>query len=528
MRIKGITRAALATVTAVITGVLFGSCIRNDIPYPRIQANFRSINVEGQEAGAVIDSINCSISLTLGEDVDPYAVKVLDYTLTPGAEVVGDVLSEPLNLSSSLVVTLKLYQEYDWIISATRDVVRYFEVEGQMGASMIDVPSHRIIVDMPMNADLSEVKVIRAKLESSGSVMTPNLTDGGVVNLKQPLDILVEDFGRSQTWTVYVNRVEATVTTESVDAWTCVAWVHGQGQAGKDNGVEYRLAGSTEWTRLDPSEVTHDGGNFTGRIIHLDPETAYEARTYSDMEKGNVVAFTTGAIVQIPNSDFDSWWLDGKVWDPWPEGGPQVWDTGNKGATTLGTSNTFPTDDTPTGTGLAAQLETRFVGIGIIGKLAAGNIFVGRYVKTDGTNGILSFGREFTQRPTRLRGYLKYNCATISHSGSDYKNLIGQPDTCIVWCALIDQNEPFEIRTNPNNRQLFDPAGSYVVGYGKIQYGETVAGYIPFEFPINYTSTSRVPKYILITASASKYGDYFTGGAGSVLWLDDLELLYDY
>lgn len=518
----------LSAISGTMMAAVFASCIHNDIPYPRIQANFRSMNAEGQTAGAVIDSINCTVALSLGEEVDPYAVNILDYTMTPGAHVVDNVLDEPIDLSKPRYVTLHLYQDYTWIVSATRDVVRYFEVEGQMGATFIDAPGRRIVVDMPANADLSEVKVVRAKLAAASSTMTPDLTDGGVVNLRQPLDILVEEFGRASTWTVYVNRVQSTVTTLGVDAWTCVAWVHGQGQAGKDNGVEYRLAGSEEWTTVAAADVTHDGGNFTARIIHLSPETQYEARTYSGEEKGETVAFTTGSMVQVPNSDFDSWWQDGKVWDPWPQGGEQVWDTGNKGATTLGSSNTFPTEDTPTGTGLAAQLETRFVGIGAIGKLAAGNIFVGHYVRTDGTNGVLSFGREFTMRPTRLKGYLKYNCAPISHSIAEFNNLVGQPDTAIVWCALIDTNEPFEIRTNPNNRNLFDPEADYVVGYGKIQYGETVQNYIPFEFIINYKSTSRVPKYILITASASKYGDYFTGGAGSTLYLDDLELLYDY
>ena len=67
-----------------------------------------------------------------------------------------------------------------------------------------------------------------------------------------------------------------------------------------------------------------------------------------------------------------------------------------------------------------------------------------------------------------------------------------------------------------------------MVAYGRFQSGDAIPEYIPFEIELNYTSTSRVPRYILITASASKYGDYFTGGAGSVLYLDDLELLYDY
>lgn len=61
-----------------------------------------------------------------------------------------------------------------------------------------------------------------------------------------------------------------------------------------------------------------------------------------------------------------------------------------------------------------------------------------------------------------------------------------------------------------------------------MQCGEDVDTYVPFEVRLDYRSTSRVPKYLLITASASKYGDYFTGGNGATLWLDDLELVYDY
>lgn len=66
------------------------------------------------------------------------------------------------------------------------------------------------------------------------------------------------------------------------------------------------------------------------------------------------------------------------------------------------------------------------------------------------------------------------------------------------------------------------------MAYGKIEQSNTIEAYIPFEINLEYKSTSRVPKYILVTASASKYGDYFTGGNGAVLWIDDLELLYDY
>jgi hypothetical protein len=33
--------------------------------------------------------------------------------------------------------------------------------------------------------------------------------------------------------------------------------------------------------------------------------------------------------------------------------------------------------------------------------------------------------------------------------------------------------------------------------------------------------------YIILVASSSKYGDYFTGGDGSVMYIDDFELVYD-
>ena len=276
------------------------------------------------------------------------------------------------------------------------------------------------------------------------------------------------------------------------------------------------------------SWLTHNGGSFYARLIHLDAATTYEARATSGEDVGATIEFTTGLATQIPNSGFDDWWQDGKVWCPWAQGGEQWWDTGNQGATTLGPSNTQPTSDTRSGSGQAAMLETKFVGIGLIGKLAAGNIFIGNYVATDGTNGILSFGHAFTQRPTRVRGYMKYTTAPVSSVATGFEQMKDQPDTAIVWCALIDQDTPFEIRTRPTNRQLFDPEGSYVVGYGKIEFSKDVNNYTQFEFTIDYNSTSRVPKYILMTGSASKYGDYFVGGNGAVLYLDDLELLYDY
>lgn len=503
---------------------MLSGCIKNNIPYPRIQANFVTLEASGQTGTTQIDTVNRVATITLPEDANIYSVRISGYSLTPGAHIVDNPFGNPVDLSEPIYVYLELYQSYLWSITAVQNIERYFEVSGQMGETAIDVPGHRVVVYVRSGTDLKEISVIRAKLASTAAAMTPDLLEGGTFDGSKPFTVTTDTYGHKEVWTVYVQTVEEAVTTVGVDAWTCVAWVQGQGEAGLDNGFEYRITGSEAWTKLPESQVTHNGGAFTGCIMHLSPETSYEVRAYSNDNYGSILSFTTGKELQVPNSDFENWWLDKRVWCPWAEDGEPYWGTGNQGAATVGQSNTVPTDDTPTGTGRAARLETKW----IVVKLAAGNIFTGTYIRTDGTNGVLSFGRPFTERPVRVQGMYKYTGAIIDRASNEFKNLIGQPDTCSVWAALIDSDEPYEIRTNPNNRRLFNPDGPEVIAYGQLLNAETITSYVPFDFELKYKSTSRVPKYLIICASASKYGDYFTGGAGATMYIDDIKLVYDY
>ena len=508
--------------------VLVSGCIHNDIPYPYIQVNFTELTAEGQVGATTIDSTTMTATMAFGEETDITKVKILSYKITPGASVIGDALANPINLEEPFEVTLSLYQDYTWKLIGRQTIERYFEVDGQIGQSIIDASARTVSVDIPDSRPLNAVKVIKAKLGPTGSAMSPDLAEGETIDATKPVTVNVTAYGRQEKWTVTVEQVKMNVRTVSADAFSCVAWVYGQCIAGKPHGAEYRIAGSDTWTQVADKYITTSGGDFNARIIHLNPSTTYEVRVFSDGQYGETLTISTGGTPQMPNSDFGEWWLDGKVWCPWQEGGEPFWGTGNKGATTLGQSNTTPTTDTPDGMGYAACLETRFVGIGPLGKLAAGNMFAGTYVRTVGTNGVLSFGRPWEDRPVRLRGKYKYTGTTINYSSTEMKELIGRPDTCIIWTALIDSEEPFEIRTQPSDRQLFDPDGDYVVAYGKFQTSETVDNYIDFDIEINYKSTSRKPRYLLVTASASKYGDYFTGGAGSTLYIDNFELVYDY
>lgn len=519
----------LTLAVAVMFGMLLSGCIKNDIPYPRIQANIAQIEVEKQLQAASVDSINRTITLFLDEAADIQCVKATSWVLTPAGAQWPDsaAFAAGIDMREPVETTVSLYQDYAWRISAVQTIERYFTVDGQIGASTIDPIGRRVIVYVPEHVDLRRVNVLSMKLAGPDAVYSPDIA-GNRIDFSRPVDIKVTEHGRTVEWTLYVQATESTVTLDRVDAWTNVAWVYAAAQDGRHNIIQYRQADATEWIDLPAAEVSGSGGAITGRIIHLLPETSYVARAVSDDEISNEVEFTTQSLYSIPNGSMDDWWIDGKVWNPWPAGGESYWDTGNKGATTLGTSNTFPTDDTSTGSGQAACLETRFVGIGSIGKLAAGNLFAGVYVRTDGTNGVIDMGRPFTLHPTRLRGMLKYKCVDITHATSGFEDRIGQPDTGIIWCALIDSDAPFQIRTNPNNRNLFDPEAPYVVAYGKVEYNYNVDNYQPFSIELEYRDTGRVPKYMLIVASASALGDYFTGGNGSTLWVDNFELDFDY
>lgn len=518
----------VAAAMAALGLWLMTGCIENNIPYPRIKANFTAFEAEGLTGPAEIDSTARIVTLTLAETTDMRAVNITSYKLTPGASIVSGDLDHPLDLTKPYITTLRIYQDYDWVIRANQPIDRYFTVDGQIGETVIDPVACRVVVTVPQNPGAKAVKVLTQKLGPEGATESPNLA-GTTVNMSEPVIVEVEAFGETRDWEIYCRESMVNVSTTNVDAWTQVAWVYGAAIEGRDNGVEYRTVGSDQWIKAPADWVTHTGSTFYARLINLNPETTYEARAYSDDEKGVTIEFTTQALFQMPNSSFTDWSLDGKLWQPWGPDQTPYWNTGNTGAVKAGSSNVMPTDVTSSGTGKAAELRSIFANVLGIGKLAAGSIFAGNYVRTDGMDGVLSFGRPCNVRPTSLKGYLRYTPGAIDFV-SDAVPFVkkGEPDTCIVWCALVDSTEPIEIRTKKSDRKLFDPNAPEVIAYGSVEYGETIPEYIPFECKLSYRSTSRVPKYILVVASSSKYGDYFAGSSSSIMLIDDLELYYDY
>ena len=98
-------------------------------------------------------------------------------------------------------------------------------------------------------------------------------------------------------------------------------------------------------------------------------------------------------------------------------------------------------------------------------------------------------------------------------------------DTGHVIMILTDWEEPFHVISSDAKYVDFENDPS-IIAYGRYALSESTNGFIEFELPLEYRS-ERTPRYLVIVGSSSALGDYFTGGRGSTLWLDDFSLVYE-
>lgn len=298
-------------------------------------------------------------------------------------------------------------------------------------------------------------------------------------------------------------------------------------------GIMYRERGSSDWTKV-PLTLSRAATAGSVVLTNLKPATTYEYKAYADgFEATDVMNFTTEGIFEIPNASMEDWSdysSNNKVLLPGPGGERTFWDSGNHGSATMSVTLTQGSEDMKHSGSKSARLRSQFVGLGgFAGKFAAGNLFAGTYVKTDGTDGVLEFGRPYNgSHPDKLRLYVNYRPGTVEKGGDKIAN--GSEDEGQIYVALT--TAPVEVRTKKSNQKLFDPNGDEVIAYGQYSFE---GAYGPdgqlqmLEIPIEYYSKARnvKPTHLVIVCSASKYGDFFQGGEGSLMYLDDFELVYE-
>lgn len=199
-----------------------------------------------------------------------------------------------------------------------------------------------------------------------------------------------------------------------------------------------------------------------------------------------------------------------------------VWGSTGFFITAMGLTPMVPSYDTlaVSGSGKAAlRLKTGETN----GYLASGLVFTGESTPMWPILKDYKYGTPFTARPVALEGYALYKPQTITMAQDPYLKRENTQDIGHVLVVLSDWDQPYSVSPPEKVLNYLEDPG--VIGYGKMVFNKDMNAYERFQINIIYLN-DRTPKYVTIAIASSALGDYFTGGIGSVLYMDELAFLY--
>lgn len=584
-------------IIALLSVVTLASCIKNDLPKPVVDLYIASLEVEGTAGDIILDRATYTATIPLAEETNIDAVKFI--SITYGAEVVTNVnyeadpskiiVSKDLNgttktMSKPEYITLSYFQTYEWKIVATQSINRIWTVDGQIGSTEWDTEGHRAIVKRRNDYPLNDVKTLDVRFGPRPTYDYPtasNLpTNFDNATMSQTISVTAHDI--NTLWELVVVPTEVALDFEYVSAGAKVIWIKAAKIDGASIQFAYRKRGSEEWLKVKDEWYAANSSNpynryeegFVKAVVRgLEPGTEYEVIGYADDKQSDVKIVKTTTLYQIPNSDMEQWnqftndqkllptGESGPCWYPFSSVQDMFWATGNPGGTSLGEKYnlTYPVyknanpENVPAASNgeISAYMGSQSV---LNMKFAAGNLFVGHYGETLGTNATVYFGRPMSQdvKPVAIRFWIKYsrggiNWITINNkyqaasNGTEYhigskqiKIIGGQPDVAKVFFCLTDWAAPHCVNS-ADEKTFFDPrTASGVLGLGYFDSNnnpemvvEDTDEWHMMTLPIEYSNPEVVPSQLLLTFTCSGYGDYFTGSSESWMYVDDIELLYD-
>lgn len=540
---------------AVLSAVLATGCINNDIPFEVVPGNITSMEIRGAES-LNLNNSDRVIDLVLSDTVDLRHVFLEDFRITADARIVNDVTHEAMDTLDSYYLdltqggaeyaippsdkkpytfTVITYQDYVWTLKASQNIEREFTLgDGQqIGESKFSATGYSVTAYVPETVPLTGIQVESLKLGPSNATMAWVKPDGTIVENVDPKTIhdftlpqhfIVKFFDITQEWTVTVEQSTQYVTDLSVNPWAKFAYFSAQGLTSAGTcSFQVRKAGAGDdaWTTVDASV---DGVTFSGTAKGLTPATQYEVRGVIGDNYSDPSIFTTETATEVPNLSFDTWTQKGKTWFPNADAANSYWATGNEGVVIYTSANSTPVEgagNTVNGTGKAARLET--IGKVPLVQIAAGNLFTGTY-KTNLGNPASSatMGRPYVGRPTRMTGWYKYSPQVVTTEGNNYSkqkhpDAVGKMDFCSIYIRLENWGGATE-----------RPADPKVIASATLETDQSIPNYTQFDLTLDYTDKVTLPDHIVIVSSSSRYGEDFCGGPGSVLYVDQFELSFDY
>lgn len=366
------------------------------------------------------------------------------------------------------------------------------------------------------------------------------------------ITITVDETETVYTFTFNVStEVTTRLAVNEANAWSSFAFIEGvvestdQELVADNMTFEYRLASAQEWQSV---KATGDGTNYSARLEVLSPGQTYSFRMVYRADNvefaSDVKNFTTEATEALPNGNMDSWFKSGRTWYAVSESdynaGKLFWDSSNPGTTTgagaLVNKNPTQGNNTVVHTagGYSAELKSQYASAFGIGKFAAASLYSGQFNSLVGTNGAkIDFGRPFTSRPVLLHGFYNYTSGIIDYVGGNTPAELGivkgeTPDSCAIYIALSEKM--FTVDNTQTSTFIDFINDESIIAYGELPAAERVSTggqWKEFTIPLKYKSLDRKPSYIIVVFSSSKYGDYFTGSSNSLMYVDDIELVYE-
>lgn len=566
----------------LFSALALASCIENDFPKPTVDLYIASLEVEGASGDIVIDRSTYTATIPLAEETNIEAVQFK--SISYGSDVVTnvgynvdnskievskDLNGKVVNMSEPEIIYLSYFQTYEWKIVATQTINRLWVVDGQIGATEWDLDGHRAIVKRRNDYPLDNVKTTELRFGPRPTYSYPEIADvpTNFDNEKCSRNVTVEAHGHSTIWELVVVPTEPSLTFSNVAAGANVVWVKAIDIEGSKIEFVYRKKGTEEWTKIDEQWYATDTENPYNRkeagyvkavIRGLEPNTDYEVSGYTDgkLSEEAPKAVRTSENYQVPNSDMEQWSKytndqsklpsgeSGPCWYPFSSVQEMFWATGNPGGTSLGEkfNLTYPAYKSDSAENVPAESTgevSAYMGSqNVLGmKFAAGNLFVGHYGETLGTNATVYFGRPINKdiKPVALRFKIKYYRGNINNIGDqNLAHKAGQKDLAKVFICLTEWSEPHCVYS-ADPTTFFDPrTAEGVLGLGYFDTDnnpelmvEKSEEWHTMTLPIEYTKPEVVPSQLVLTFTCSGYGDYFTGSDSSWMYVDDIELLYD-
>lgn len=477
----------------------------------------------------------------------PYYYGTSDVQVKAGTRVKGTVVCTQANVKITVNYDEMFVANFKSAVSTVTSSVDgvsplQFVMNETAKSGYIPVGNFDIKLDVTNNADVSfslnrkieDVKarehyIFNYKLAQEGHL--GNGTNGGI-------QVEVDESTNTYTFTMDVPRKPSiSLVTRAANAWSTFAMLNTAVTAKTNNfnaeglSILWKKASDAAWTTVAYSDLAIDSeDNVTATVRGLEPGTAYEYRLCykngDDEILADPVQFTTEKQITLYNGGFENWYNSGKIAYP-NEMGVTFWDTSNPGGASFGGSNTTETTAVVHSGSKAAMLVSQYIVI----KFAAASLYTGKFGALVGTSGAwLNWGVPFTSRPTALKGYMQYAPKAINRPGTNLPAGApreGEMDQCGMYCALLSESLVVD-NTKMNEFPNFE-TDSRVIAYGSLPAEQNVHSnnqWKEVNIPLVYRTLTKKPTHLLIVFSASKYGDYFHGGEGSTLYLDDFSLEY--